>query len=608
MKPARASSRPLPAPVRPEPDLRLATLFLWLLVLVPPFLFAAVAKESFRQPKLLASEWLALASLAALAWEGRRAGRVRWAEIRRLPALRIAFPFVIVATAGLAFTAHPFHSREALADLWIGAAALVGWSAGLPGPRLERLLRGLLWPATALAAVGILQFHDLWQPLQFLGLAPASRLAVTSLAGNPGDLGAFLVLPALIAQESLRRQLAAGGRPAAWGTAGALAVCVYALLLTQTLAAVAALLAGTVLLWGSRLPRRRAAPLLAGAVIAAALVVAAVPPLRHRVVEKARAAAGADWNAVLTGRLDGWRTAAWMFARQPLTGVGHGAYRAEFVPAKLALLDRGVRFFSEQTTVVFANAHDEYLEVAADGGVPALLALAWGLWVLLGALRRVPPGERPLAWAGTAALAVLALVYFPFRVALVAFPALLFLSWALRPAAADGEEAGGSGIPGSGIPGTTAAVVLAVLLGLALGAQTLRWRDRAVASRLLREVELLSLSAASSGQVPPQLIAANLAALRRAAPLAPAEVGIPIARGAQYLFLDRPEPAERSYLEALALEPRPEGYLNLGRAQWLAGRREDAARSFGLAVRLDPLLARELPGGAAGLAGGSGRP
>jgi O-antigen ligase len=560
-----------------------ARFFLWLLVLVPPFLFAAVAKESFRTPKLLACEWLALASLAALAWELRKVERVRWSEIRALPALRIVLPFLAVATAGLAFTEHPFHTREALADLWIGAAALVGWSAGVPGSRLERLLDALLWPATALAAVGILQFHDLWQPLRFLGLAPASRLAVTSLAGNPGDLGAFLVLPCLIAQESLRRRRS-------WGTAAALAVCVYALLLTQTLAAVAALLAGTALLWGSRLPRRRALPLLAGVVVATALVIAAVPPLRHRVVEKARAAQDADWNAVLTGRLDGWRTAAWMLAGHPLAGVGHGAYRAEFVPAKLALLDRGVPFFAEQTTVVFANAHDEYLEVAADGGVPALLALAWGLWVLLGALRRLPAEERPLAWAGTAALAVLALVYFPFRVALVAFPALLFLSWVLRPRDLEAEE-----IEGGGIPGRTLGLALTALLLVALVAQTVRWRDRAVASRLLREVELLSLAAASSGQVPPQVIAANLEALRRAAPLAPAEVGIPIARGTQYLFLDRPEPAERSYREAIGLEPRPEGYLNLGRAQWLGGRREEALRSFGTAVKLDPLLARELP-------------
>jgi hypothetical protein len=181
----------------------------------------------------------------------------------------------------------------------------------------------------------------------------------------------------------------------------------------------------------------------------AVLLVAAVAPLRQRVVEKARQAAEGDWNDVLTGRLDGWRAAVWMLRERPLTGVGQGAYRPEFVPAKLALMDRGVPFYRD-LTVGFGNAHNEFLEVGAEWGIPGLLALAWGLWVLIGALRtpsppaplshRPPPdrergnqgGERVLAWAGTAALATLCLVDFPFQIALVAFPALLFLSWVLR--------------------------------------------------------------------------------------------------------------------------------------------------------------------------------
>jgi tetratricopeptide (TPR) repeat protein len=133
------------------------------------------------------------------------------------------------------------------------------------------------------------------------------------------------------------------------------------------------------------------------------------------------------------------------------------------------------------------------------------------------------------------------------------------------------------------------------LLALALAGQTVRWHNRRTASRLLRQVEALSMAAVAAGQAPPRLMATNLEMLRRAALLDPAEVGIPIARGTQYLFLARPEAALRSYEEALALEPRPEGYLNLGRAQWLAGRRDEARRNFALAVRLAPHLAGEIP-------------
>jgi O-antigen ligase len=424
---------------RPPLDLRLGTFFLWLLVLVPPVLWAPVAKESFRQPKLLAAEWLALASLACLAWGLRRVDRVSLAAAWELPAVRIAVPLLAVAAAGLAFTRYPLHVREALIDLAIGATALVGWSAALPSSRLARLLRGGLWPAGLLALLGIAQFHGLWQPLRFATLAAGSRLAITSLAGNPGDLAAFLVLPGLVAQDLLRRRRRAGegwGSAGVLGTALALALAVYALLLTQTLAAVAALVAGSLLLWGAGVSRRRAAALAAGAVLAAALLAVAVAPLRQRVLEKAGDVARGNWNSVLTGRFDGWRAAVWMFERHPLAGVGHGAYQPEFVPAKLALLDRGVTFFPGLTqSGGFGNAHNEFLESAAEWGIPGVLALAWGLWVLLAAVRRIPePQDRALAWAGVAAFGVLSLVDFPFRVALVAFPALLFLSWALRRA------------------------------------------------------------------------------------------------------------------------------------------------------------------------------
>lgn len=146
--------------------------------------------------------------------------------------------------------------------------------------------------------------------------------------------------------------------------------------------------------------------------------------------------------------------------------------------------------------------------------------------------------------------------------------------------------------------GKALAVLLVAGLALALVGQTLRWSRRMEASQTLRQVELVSMAVVARGEAPPQLLATNLEALRRIAPLDPLEVGIPIALGTQYLFLSRFDPAVLAYEEAIALEPRPEGYLNLGRAQWLAGRTDDARRSFATAVRLDPRLAREVPAAA----------
>jgi hypothetical protein len=459
---------------------KLGALLLWLVVLVPPLYFSPSAREPFRLPKLMVAEWLGLASLVPLAWALRRVETVRWRDLWTLPALRAALPLVAVATVGLATSAHPLHVREALADLWIGAACLVGWSAALPAARFERLLGGLLWPAAALAAIGILQFHGV-QPLP-LGGVRGARLTITSLAGNPGDLGAFLVLPCLIAQWRLargwrrakeeaasparsgrRREGSEAGRGRLWLVA-AFALCAWAMTLTQTFAALAALLLGSLTFWAAAFAGRRgsgdeaggraAVRRLAVAAVAVALLAggaaATVPALRARVLEKVNAVRQGDWNALLTGRLDGWRAALWMLGRHPWAGVGHGAYRAEFAPAKLALIERGVAFHSGQQQH-FANAHDEPLELGADCGVPGLLALAWALAVLAAAVRAraLPPesgagsggaaagADGPFVAGGLVALGLLCLVDFPFRIALVAFPALLFLAWVLRPGAAE---------------------------------------------------------------------------------------------------------------------------------------------------------------------------
>lgn len=137
--------------------------------------------------------------------------------------------------------------------------------------------------------------------------------------------------------------------------------------------------------------------------------------------------------------------------------------------------------------------------------------------------------------------------------------------------------------------------VVLPLLALGLLAQTGRMRDRLMASRMLRQVELLSMAALSRGEMPRGLVPANLELLRRAAVLDRTEVGVLVARGTQYLLLGNGGQAAAAYRAALDLEPRPEIHLNLGRALLMAGDPEGARREFGLALRLDPRLAPLVP-------------
>jgi len=131
---------------------------------------------------------------------------------------------------------------------------------------------------------------------------------------------------------------------------------------------------------------------------------------------------------------------------------------------------------------------------------------------------------------------------------------------------------------------------LVLVLGLALVGQTVRWRERMAASRILNTVERMTMTARRS-----YVLHTNIELLRRAEELDPLEIGIPIARGSQHYLLRQPQAAVEAYEEALRLEPRPEIYLNLGRALDLAGRRDEASRAFFLASRIDPRLLPEVP-------------
>ncbi|MCB1035487.1 MAG: O-antigen ligase family protein, partial [Acidobacteria bacterium] len=431
----------------------LAEAAVWALLLLVWWYHDRGAKDAFRLPKLVLSQGLVLVSLFFLSFRLQVVPQVRAGILRRLPAVRAALPLVAVAGLSLLTTAYPYQGREAWISLLIGAAALVGWSIGFSEAARNRLLGGILLPAGALSVVGILQYHDVYRPFDFSGQVEAQRLGVTSFAGSAGDLAVMLVLPCLIAQHRLLTRR--GLERLLWGVG--LALCLYCLAVTQTLTCILALVAGSLLFWLWVLPWRRAVAVMALVAVVTGVLVVTVAPLRERVTIKARQLSRGSLNSVLTGRLDGWQAALWMFRQHPLLGVGQGAYRTEFADAKLALLEEGREFLGSQTQVMFVNAHNEPLEVLAETGVLGAAALLWGLWVLLRVTRRRMPrrsarkegadgpdppsggsADSALAWSGLAALLLLSLGQFPFRLALTGYPAVLFLAWLLG--GMEGEE------------------------------------------------------------------------------------------------------------------------------------------------------------------------
>lgn len=412
----------------------------WLLLLTLPALtFSSTARETFRLPKLLISELLVLVSLVFLATRLWNVARLDGRSLLRHPAVQLMLPLLLVASLTWFSSDHRQHVAQGLLSLSIAGVGLMAWSLGWRPRELSKGLQLLVVPALLLSLLGLAQHYHLLELFQFRGDLQG-RIALTSLAGGAFDLAAYLVLPGLVAQWALWRADTLWQR-LAW--LAVLALLVYVIALTRTLSAIAGLLLASAVLWALLLPRRQLWRLAGGLAVASVAALLLVAPLQVRLNHKIEQAKQGNYNQLLNGRLDGWRTALWMLEEHPILGVGHGAYRAEFGHAKLALRQAGVPFFRKQHQPYFVNAHNEVLEAAAEWGIVGLAALLWGLGVLWRQLRRrrwaLAPddaaggAELALMWGGVAALAVMSMGNFPLRLALVAYPFVLLLAWILQP-------------------------------------------------------------------------------------------------------------------------------------------------------------------------------
>jgi tetratricopeptide (TPR) repeat protein len=293
-------------------------------------------------------------------------------------------------------------------------------------------------------------------------------------------------------------------------------------------------------------------------------------------------------NDALSGRLDGWRVAVLLLREHPLTGVGLGAYRAEFSGAKLRLVSLGVPFYPGHINANFANAHDEYLEVGGDLGWPGLAALAWGIATLVGAAwrarDRLTAADRGLALGGVVSLALLALAYFPMRLGPVAYCWIGWMAWLF--AAASARE--GDAVRLS----QRVRAFIACLLALALAGQVVRSWHRLQASTLVREVRLQV--GATGSTIPAALVRAGEMVLREAHRRDPAAIEPFAYRADLYLLTGRLADADAAYRRAAAHELRPETLYNWGLALDRQGRTAEAVVELRRAVALQPRLLQQL--------------
>lgn len=415
-----------------------STWALWVVFGLGTLVFFPGLKDAFRLPKMLFFQTIGLVSLTLLAFEARKEPAVT--PLWRSPAAKAFLPLLVVATMTWLTTAHRIHVAATLPNFWLAGLCLVGWSYWLSVQRLERTLLVLRWPALILFLLGFLQFSGLYQPFEFARLKMDRRFSVTSLAGNTGDLAALFVLISVLALWRLR---GSGGRHR-WGWAILYLISAAGVAMTQTMTALAALVISTLVFWFlAGLSRRRFLGIVTAVGVLLAVAVVAVGPLKTRVQRKITQVQKGEVNRLLTGRLDAWRAAWDMGVDHPVLGVGHGAFKAEYIRYRQRHLDQGIQLYNEHLFVTFDHAHNELLNLWAECGLLGLLAMGWAMFCLLKAVTSIAePWDRAMAWSMLAAVAVLSAAEFPWHVALTGFPLALFLAWVFKERSGYLEQGG----------------------------------------------------------------------------------------------------------------------------------------------------------------------
>ena len=410
---------------------------------VVPLVFSTTSNDSFRLPKLLVLRAAAILVLAVLLAFLQRQEWSQLVPTLARPEVRIAFLVAGWAAFTQVLAARPAQARGATISIACAAVLFIATRCFAASWR-PRLLDWLMIPAVLNAGLYLLQELRVWTPFRL-----PSALGHTgngALLGNPNDVGVYLVPVTLAAGALAAAATGAARRRVYLPIAVLLAATACA---SQTLTAMVALAAGLVTLMLVAFRRRAALGigLLCLMLAAGALWLA---PMRHRLDEAVRRARTGDLNLVLSGRMPSFLAAWEMFRRNPMTGVGPGAFAGEYFAYRLrsdARYPRLAHWSPELGAPLnFGEVHSDQLQVLAEQGVIGYALLLGGLVILARrslARRHESESEaerfaRYLAAPLAVAAWTLALAQFPFQLAAftVTFVVLAAVCLAWGPEAA----------------------------------------------------------------------------------------------------------------------------------------------------------------------------
>lgn len=554
--------RPAPAAAPSEGiEALLVPLGIFVALALPHAFYSSFSPGLLRDSKLLATAaggTLALAGLIVTAL--RRPQGLPSADGSPLPR---AVVLLLAATLGLAvlsglLNAHrvdPLASAAVLAPLVLAVAG-----ASKAGEACAPRALGLL--AIAGAFTGLLaalqRFPGIFRVLEIPAVEP--RFHAAALIGNPGDVAAALVFPALLlwmrvaGAASLRRRLVAGA---------GLFLVLLGLGVAEAIAPLLAFFAG----WALHLLmdlRARWKPFAAGLVLVAAVL--GVTGAGRRAFVKADQLARGQMAKATTQRDIGFFAAAEMIRARPLLGVGPGAFENAFVPARIRAEERtGRRLVHSSDAAHFENAHCDPLTLAAECGLPAALLALGSAGVLATGLARASRRERaegarlPVSAEELlvllSAFGVLSIASFPLRLAVVSGPFGYVAGLAFR-------RVSGSGAPPG--PRKSAAVPVVAILSLLLVGMTATAGLRFWAGWLQADGESrLRGAGLLEGGDRSEMNDSARRQLRRALDLRSRSATGWMALGSSYRLERDWENAFLAYLRSLSIEERAETDFNL---------------------------------------------
>ncbi len=395
-------------------------------LLVDPFSHAG-----FDAPKRLAALLAASVGGIVLFWPMQRPQWRRWS-----PAARHILALLLLVALGLLvatiLSPHPQASRANL-----GALALLGLFLPLGAARLfdTRAARIALCMAVlgvcCNAVLSLVQASGITLPIPIAQVG--GRFATGALLGNEGYVALACALMSAAALGVAMRSARGPQRAMALMLAG---LGILVILVNQQVTSAVALGIALIAMIAARSGARWLLGLAAAAMLCASLGFAFLP-LRGASATPLAGPGIETLQRITTYRLGAWAAAAEMIAARPFIGFGPGSYAAEAQHHRLAAeMHAQARLLPPPTASAFVHAHNDFLQLAAEAGLPTLLALLAAFGLLMARLQRLvacSPRAEPLALLGVlVAGAVAGLAWFPLQIPFTAVVLLLACGRAWR--------------------------------------------------------------------------------------------------------------------------------------------------------------------------------